>query len=100
MKMYVLSSRSDVLAGMRLAGIEGSLIKSGEELERFILSNPFEDVAILMITGTLAKMNTKIVDEMKKKDVPLVIEIPDGKVDPDEEDPVTRYVREAMGIKI
>ena len=100
MKMYVLSSSSDVLAGMRLAGIEGSLVKSGEELEKLLSSNPFEDVAILMITRTLAKMNNRAVDEMKKKDIPLVIEIPEGKEDNDGEDPVTRYVREAMGIKI
>lgn len=100
MKMYVLSSSSDVLAGMRLAGVEGSLIKSGEELEKFISSNLFEDVAILMITKTLAKMNVQVVDEMKKKDIPLVVEIPDGKSDEEDDDPVTRYVREAMGIRI
>ncbi|MBQ7579814.1 MAG: V-type ATP synthase subunit F [Clostridia bacterium] len=100
MKMYVLSSSSDVLAGMRLAGIEGSLIKSGEELEKFLFSGVPEDVAILMITRTLAKMNTPVVDEMKKKDIPLVIEIPDGKQEDEDDDPVTRYVRETMGIKI
>lgn len=100
MKMYVLSSSSDVLAGMRLAGIEGSLVKSGEEFEKVVSSNPFEDVAIIMITKTLAKMNAALVDEMKKKDVPLVIEIPDGRGESDGDDPVTRYVREAMGIKI
>ena len=100
MKMYVLSDSSDVLAGMRLAGVEGLLIKSGEELEKCLSSNSFEDVAILMITRTLAKMNGQIVDEMKKRDIPLVVEIPDGKANDDAEDPVTRYVREAMGIKI
>lgn len=100
MKMFVLSNSSDVLAGMRLAGVEGSLVKSGEELEKLISSNSFEDVAVLMITKTLAKMNSRVVDEMKKKDIPLVVEIPDGKTDEDEDDPVTRYVREAMGIRI
>ena len=100
MKMFVLSNSSDVLAGMRLARVEGSLVKSGEELEKLISSNSFEDVAVLMITKTLAKMNSRVVDEMKKKDIPLVVEIPDGKTDEDEDDPVTRYVREAMGIRI
>ena len=100
MKMFVLSNSSDVLAGMRLAGVEGSLVKSGEELEKLTSSNSFEDVAVLMITKTLAKMNSRVVDEMKKKDIPLVVEIPDGKTDEDEDDPVTRYVREAMGIRI
>lgn len=100
MKLYVLSNSSDVLAGMRLAGIEGSLLKSPEEFERFVMSSSFEDIAILMITGTLAKSNRQLVDEMKKKDIPLVVEIPDGKSENEQEDPVTRYVREAMGIKI
>lgn len=100
MKMYVLSSSSDVLSGMRLAGIEGSLLKSGDELEKWLLSDNFEDVAILMITRTLAKMNEQAVYEIKKRDVPLVVEIPDGKDFDSDDDPVTRYVREAMGIKI
>ena len=100
MKMYILSDRMDTIAGMRLAGIEGSLIKSEEEFLKYISSNDLQDIAILMVTKSLANMCRGLLDEMKKKNQPLVVEIPDRENCSEENDSITRYVREAMGIKI
>lgn len=100
MRMYILSDKTDTLAGMRLAGIEGSIIKSGKELENFVNSNSFEDIAILMITKSLVEQNRKFVDKLKERNLPLVVEVPDSENCEEESDSITRYVREAMGIKI
>ena len=48
MKIFLLSDRSDTLSGMRLAGIEGRLIKSADELKNFVSTYNFENVAIII----------------------------------------------------
>lgn len=100
MKMYILSDRSGTLAGMRLAGIEGSLVKDGEEFSRFIDSADFSDIAILLVTRSLAQMNEPLFMRLKQQNRPITIEVPDRENCSDESDSVTRYVRDAMGIKL
>lgn len=100
MKMYILSDRSDTLAGMRLAGIEGSLVRSGEELGSFLKKADFSDVAVLMITKSLADMNRPLVNSMKRQNRPLLVEVPDRENCSTQDNSITEFVREAMGIKL
>ena len=53
-----------------------------------------------MITKSLVEKNRKFVDKLKEKNLPLVVEVPDSENCEEESDSITRYVREAMGIKI
>ena len=100
MKRFILSDRADTLAGMRLAGIQGQLVKEGEMLEGTIEKSDFSSVAILMITKSLAEKNRSFVDSLKQQNQPLVVEVPDRENCGEESDSITRYVREAMGIKL
>jgi len=100
MKMFILSDRADTLAGMRLAGIQGQLVKEGEQLESIIEKTDLSSVAILMITKSLAEKNRSFVDSLKQQNIPLVVEVPDRENCNEESDSITRYVREAMGIKL
>ena len=101
MKMFLLSNDKDTLTGMRLTGVDGKIIGSAAELEeayeQAVLSG---DIGILLITKTLADLFPEKVIEMKKKAKLLVTEIPDMKNPSGDSDSITRYVREAVGIKI
>lgn len=98
--MYMISDRGDTLAGMRLAGIEGTLLKTNEDVEKFIENTDFSNIAILMINKSLAEKSRSFVDSLKQKNRPLIVEVPDRENCDEDSDSITRYVREAMGIKI
>ena len=97
--MYLLSDNTDTLIGMRLAGIEGKIVKDAVTLRETIKSDAMKDVAILLITKPLAELDRAYIDEMKQKNCPLVVEVPDRKHCDEDSDSITRYVRDAMGIK-
>ena len=101
MKMFLLSSDEDTLIGMRLAGIDGRLVKTDEELQssaQDVLSR--NDIGILLVTRTLSLQFPESVLELKKSSKLLVTEIPDMNNSVAESDSITRYVRDAIGITV
>lgn len=100
MKMFIISDNKDFLTGMRFAGVDGKLVSSQESIENVINNIDLSNVAILLITRQLALKNQNIVSKMKKKDQPLVIEVPDKSNLHENNDSITRYVQDAMGIKM
>ena len=60
-----------------------------------------EDVAVILMTERLVKLCPELVYELKLKcKQPLIVEIPDRHGSGRSKDSITRYVREAIGIKI
>lgn len=101
MKMFLLSSDEDTLTGMRLAGIDGKLVKTKEDLQSSIKEVcSRDDIGILLVTRTLSLEFPDSVFELKKSSKLLVTEIPDMNNSVTESDSITRYVREAIGIKV
>ena len=101
MKMFLLSSDEDTLTGMRLAGIDGRLVKTDEELKSSaeeVFSR--DDIGILLVTRTLSLQFPESVLELKKSSRLLVTEIPDMNNSVAESDSITRYVRDAIGITV
>ncbi len=100
MKFFLLSNDEDALAGMRLAGIEGKFIDNREELisslEECIKHS---SIGIILINSSLAATAEKELIMMKRTSKTLIVEIPDknsGAVS----DSITKYVRDAIGLKI
>ena len=94
MRFYVISDNVDTQVGMRLAGIEGVVVHEPDEVNK-ALSDAMdqEDIAVTLC-GPL-------VDELKlNRSRPLIVEIPDRHGNGRAKDSITRYVREAIGIKI
>ena len=57
-------------------------------------------VAVLLITEKLARLCPDILDELKLNlETPLVVEIPDRHGTGRSPDSITRYIREAIGVK-
>ena len=101
MKLYLLSSDSDTLTGLRLAGIDGALVESAESLDAAIegvLSR--EDIAIVLVTRTLSTDYPAQIDALKRNPKLLVTEIPDMAHPTVDTDSITRYVAAAVGSSV
>jgi V/A-type H+-transporting ATPase subunit F len=103
MKIYCISDNIDTNIGLRLVGVDGIVVHEREEvLDAIKKARKDKNVGILLITRKLAEMVPDIIDELKlSAGLPLIIEIPDRHVKRDEDNEyITRYVRESIGIKV
>lgn len=102
MRFYLISDNVDTLVGMRLAGIEGTVVHEPDEV-RGSLKSAIDDqkIGIVLITEKLVKLCPDLVYELKLNcKRPLIVEIPDRHGSGRASDSITRYVREAIGVKI
>ncbi len=102
MRFYLISDNVDTQVGMRLAGIEGVVVHEQDEVREALESAmQRKDVAVILMTEHLVKLCPELVDELKlNRSQPLIVEIPDRHGNGRAKDSITRYVREAIGIKI
>ena len=102
MKYFVITDSTDTQVGLRLAGIEGVVVHEAEEVHA-ALSDAMEqpDVAVILMTEHLVSLCRELVDDLKlHRSRPLIVEIPDRHGNGRAKDSITRYVRDAIGIKI
>lgn len=101
MKFFLLSDDPDTVVGLRLAGIQGKLLRDGENaLDQIQKIGEDKDVGMILITPVIAKKLGSTLTELKKKNLPLITEIPDSNPQNNSSDNVTDYIRTAVGIKI
>ena len=100
MKSFVISDNSDTLIGMRLAGIGGAILETEAEIiEKIDELIADSEVGIIMITGGIMKKAEEAIMERKlRESETLIVQIPGTLEDP-EEDRMTRYIRESIGLK-
>ena len=102
MRFYLISDNTDTQTGMRLAGIEGVVAHQADEVTAaldYALAQP--DVGMILVTEKIADDFEAIVNEAKQApDAPLILAIPDRHGSALGKDRSTRYVREAIGVKI
>ncbi|MEY8394589.1 V-type ATP synthase subunit F [Lachnospiraceae bacterium 45-P1] len=102
MRMYLISDNTDTLTGMRLAGIEGVVAHSHEEVKNALdtaLSK--KDIGILLLTEALGRQFPDLVRTVRAEHkMPLLIEIPDRHGTGRRPDFITSYVNEAIGLKL
>ncbi len=101
MKLYLLSSDSDTLTGLRLAGIDGCLVQTEAALSEAIEGLlQRDDIAIVLITRMLSTQFPQQIDALKRNAKLLVTEIPDMAHPTVDTDSITRYVAAAVGTKV
>ena len=102
MRFYLISDNIDTLVGMRLAGIKGIVVHKYEEvIEALSSAMNMEDVAVILITENLVKLCTDFVYDLKlNRKKPLIGEIPDRQGNERAKDSITKYIKEAIGVKI
>ena len=102
MKVYLISDNHDTLVGMRLAGVEGVVVHGYEEAsEAMTAALELSDIAILAVTEKIAELLPAMMQKLREQnDLPIVVEIPDRHGTKRSPDFLTKYVRDAIGVKM
>ena len=102
MRCFVLSDNTDTLMGMRLAGIEGTLVHEREEtLAALGTAMRTDDIAVVMLTEKLAALCDAELTSLKERIAkPLLVVIPDRHGSADMTASISRYLAETVGIHI
>ena len=102
MKFYLLSDNVDTLMGMRLAGIDGIIIHTEDEVRKNLKeAMQRSDVAVVLMTHKLVSLCPELVMDYKlNMRQPLIVEIPDRHGNGRTSDSITKYVRDAIGVKM
>lgn len=102
MRFYLISDNVDTAMGMRLAGIEGIVVHEDSEVrDALTKAMDYDDVAVILMTERLVSLCPDLVYNLKlNRKQPLIVEIPDRHGNGRAKDSVTRYVRDAIGVKI
>ena len=95
MRFFLISDNSDAMNGLRLAGIEGTVARSEADLR-----NALEMAALLLVTEKIAETYTATLDSARAAGGPLLITVPSTGGGAAGKDRLTRYIREAIGVKI
>ncbi len=101
MRLYLICDNEDTAVGLRLAGIEGTVVGSKEEVP-VLLEKAAQDpeIGIVLINRTLASLCSEEIGAFRKShSLPAVTEIPDRSSD-GSGNSIADYVSEAIGIKI
>lgn len=102
MKYFVITDSTDTQVGLRLAGIEGVVVRDAAAARQAVQNAAADpEVGILLITEGLAAQCAGLIAPMKLSGRrPLVVEIPDRHSLGRSGDSITRYIREAIGVKL
>lgn len=102
MKFYLISDNIDTQMGMRLAGIEGIVTKDADETKKALdEAMKMEDVGIVLMTEKAVKQIQETVYDYKLTcKMPLIVEVPDRHATSKISDTISKYLSEAVGIKL
>lgn len=102
MKFYLISDNTDTQMGMRMAGIEGTVAHTAQEVTDALDSAAAdEEIAVVLMTEKLVKLCRDKVYKIKlTQRRPLIVEIPDRHGNSGAIDAISKYVEEAIGIKL
>lgn len=102
MKFFLISDNSDTQMGMRIAGIEGVVAHSKQHvLDELNKAADDEDIAVVLMTEKLAELcRDKVYDIKLNRRRPLIVTIPDRHGNSGVIDSISRYVEEAIGVKL
>ena len=102
MKMYLISDNVDTQIGMRLAGVDGCVVHTAEEVQAEIkkaLSD--KDLGILVLTEKAGELVKDYLRQLKLTlHTPLIIDIPDRHGSRDIADSINSLVHESIGLKL
>ena len=102
MKYFVITDSTDTQVGLRLAGIEGVVVREESQVRSAVEAAAADpEIAVLLITEKLAALCGDLIIPMKQSaQRPLVVEIPDRHSAGRSPDSITRSIREAIGVKL
>lgn len=101
MKSFLISDNKDIIIGLRLAGIEGVLVESEEDMKKkFLEATKDRNIGIIIVTETVFEIiKEEVLDLKKSGSSQLVVTIP-GKAGFKDKDFIMKYIKESIGVKI
>ena len=101
MRFFLISDNSDAMNGLRLAGIEGTVARSEADLRNALeMAAQQPDIAVLLVTEKIAETYTSTQHTARAARRPQLITLPTTGGGAAGKDRLTRYIREAIGVKI
>ncbi len=102
MRWYCISNDADVLTGMRLAGIEGTMAHTAAEVDAAVTHVvQDEGIAVLIVTQGCYSLCRARLDELKlSAERPLVNVVADSRGAGRISGEITRLINEAIGIRL
>lgn len=100
MKFYLISDNVDTQVGMRLAGIDGVVVHEREEVRKALHEQWPWRMWRWCHDGNAHPALPRACLRHEQTAAPLIVEIPDRHGNGRTKDSITRYVREAIGVKI
>lgn len=102
MKMYLISDNVDTQIGMRLAGVDGCVAHTAEEIQAQIKTAITDkELGILILTEKAGEAVKDYLRNLKLTlHTPLIIEIPDRHGSRDIANSINSLVQESIGLKI
>lgn len=102
MQMYLISDNNDTYTGMRLAGVDGCVVRDREGLKKTldtVLAD--KNISIILLTEKFGQKYPDLIDDIKlNHKLPLIVEIPDRHGTGRKPTFITDYVNEAIGLKL
>ena len=102
MRAYVISDNTDTVMGMRLAGIEGEVVKGREEtaarLDTLIQTDDF--AMIVVILKAIEEVSDIVLNHKMNLAKPLIVEIPDRHGSGNIGEAMNKCISEAIGVKL
>lgn len=101
MKSFLICNDQETLVGMRLAGVQGTILNDRAAVLSLIDEKIRDDeTGIIIITKAIMLLAEKEIMAIKlKSKLKLIVEIPGAGLNY-EDDYITRHIRESIGIKI
>lgn len=102
MRCWLISDNVDTLTGMRLAGVDGVIVHTREELLPVLQEAVrAEDIAVIMLTEKLSALAQEEITAQKSGNtLPLVVTVPDRHGSADMTASISRRLAETVGIHI
>lgn len=102
MKMYLISDNVDTQIGMRLAGVDGCVAHTADEvLAQIKRALSDKDLGILILTEKAGDTVKEYLRSLKLTlHTPLIIEIPDRHGSRDIANSINSLVQESIGLKL
>lgn len=102
MQFFLISDNTDTQMGMRLAGIEGVVVSTPDQVHAALeRAKADENVGVVLITEKLVTLCRDMIYSMKLNSTkPLIVEIPDRHGTSDISKSIDGYVRDAIGLKL
>lgn len=101
-KMFLISDNKDTKTGMRIAGVEGVIAHSREEMYDAVKTAiDDKNIGILLFTEKAAELDREYVRNLKMTlHTPIIIEIPDRHGSRDIGTSINSMVSESIGLKL